>query len=97
MEKEWKEVERRDLASSRLTNCKYLNCGCRMTLINIANGTECRRRNEEVHPWGGERGRTVRRQWWVIRGRREGEGGGCSEFLSSLPPDSIQLNFEITP
>lgn len=25
------------------------------------------------------------------------ENEGCSEFLSSLPPDSIQLNFEITP
>lgn len=72
-----------------------------MTLINIANGTECRRRNEEVRPdparGSGERGKTVRRQWWVIRGQREGEGGRCSEFLSSLPPDSIQLNFEITP
>lgn len=49
-EKKWKEEERRDLASSRLTNCKYPDCGCRMTLINIANGTECRRRNEEVRP-----------------------------------------------
>lgn len=39
---------------------------------------------------------TVRRQR-VIRGQRKGEGGRCSEFLSSLPPDSIQLNFEITP
>lgn len=27
----------------------------------------------------------------------EEEDEGCSEFLSSLPPDSIQLNFEITP
>lgn len=43
-----REAERRDLASSRLTNCKYLDCGCRMTLINIADGTECRRRDEEA-------------------------------------------------
>lgn len=59
-EKEWKEEERRDLASSRLTNCKYLDCGCRMTLINIANGTECRRRNEEVRPSP----RAGRREGW---------------------------------
>lgn len=51
--KKWKEEERRDLASSRLTNCKYPDCGCRMTLINIANGTECRRRNEEVRAEDG--------------------------------------------
>lgn len=33
---------RQDLATFQLTNCKYLDCGCRMTLINIADGTECR-------------------------------------------------------
>lgn len=73
---------RRDLASSRLTNCKYLNCGCRMTLINIANGTECRRRDEEVRPsavqdrketvvgyarrWEGRRKRKRKRGWRVL-------------------------------
>lgn len=59
-------------------------------------------RGEEDEPW-----ETVRKgQRWTRVERRElqaakdesGEGWkGWSEFLSSLPLDSIQLNFEITP
>lgn len=51
------ENGRRDLATFQLTNCKYLDCGCRMTLINIADGTEreCRSKGggKEVYPWRG--------------------------------------------
>lgn len=98
-EKEWKEEVRRDLASSRLTNCKYLDCGCRMTLINIANGTECRRRNEEVGPSP----RAGRREGWncketvvgYTRGRREREreeAGVLWVFIiSSSRLDSVKL------
>lgn len=48
---------RRDLATFQLTNCKYLDCGCRMTLINIADGTECRSKGggKEVYPWDERR------------------------------------------
>lgn len=106
---------RRDLATFQLTNCKYLDCGCRMTLINIADGTEreCRSKGggKEVYPWRGGRPWDERRQLerdgdgreWREGGdgsyrRRRGRGWkGWSEFLSSLPLDSIQLNFEITP
>lgn len=68
-----------------------------MTLINIADGTECRRRDEEVRSCAaGQNSKET------VVGYPGAAGvkvmvEGCSEFLSSLPPDSIQLNFEITP
>lgn len=99
--KKWEEEERRDLASSRLTNCKYLDCGCRMTLINIANGTECRRRNEEVRPSPragyGKRGKNCKEtvvgytRVAAARGRRRGEGVLWVFIISSSRLDSVKL------
>lgn len=71
---------RRDLATFQLTNCKYLDCGCRMTLINIADGTEgeCRSKGGWRRSLSAarrtSRGRQLERDR-DGRGWREGEKG----------------------